>query len=258
MRLYSYSTQFFGFFLLITFLFACKKTDNTITTTETGTITGTIYLYDDKTNRYEDASGVTVTIIGMPDKQTTTAADGRFKLENIPFDNYDLAFSKTGYGTHKIFGIEHFKQINSAAPSTTALKRIISLGSISSTSVESLEKTVVADNNFNGIAYLYSVKPVPSSVNRAYVRAFVGSKQNFSPVESLGYSSLKALLNNNVTGTFSVEELYGMGLNKGDSVYVRLYGDSYYGNEYIDPATGNTVFPNLNPVARAAVGFVVP
>lgn len=258
MRLYFHFNRPFTVLLLTIISLACKKTATPVINTETGTITGTIYLYDDKTNRYQDASGVTVTIIGMADKQTTTSADGRFKLDNVPFDNYDLAFTKTGYGTHKIFGIEHFKQINSSVSTNTNLKRILSLGSVSGTSVESLEKTTVSDNNFNGIAYLYSVKPTPAATNRAYVRAFVGSKHNFSPLEYLGYSSLKGVINNNVTGTFSAEELYGMGLNKGDSVYVRLYGDAYYGNEYVDPVTGNTVFPNLNPIAPSAVGFIVP
>ncbi|MBU6158854.1 MAG: hypothetical protein KGP35_07480 [Bacteroidetes bacterium] len=254
---FSYSRHMSLSMILIV-LVACKKSNTPAISNEVGTISGTVYLYDDKTNRYEDASGVTVNIIGMPEKQSITAADGRFRLENIPFDHYDLAFSKTGYGTYKIFGIEHFKKMNSPAPFNTTLNRIISLGSISGTAIESLEKTAVADNNFIGIAYLFSVKPVPSASDRAYVRAFVGEKKNFTPIESIGYSSLKGVLNNNVTGTFSAEELYGMGLDKGDSVYVRLYGDSYYGNEYVDPVTGNTIFPNLNPVAPAAVGFIVP
>ena len=260
MHFHFVTAKSFFLFLFLTALQGCSKKEDPITESETGTIAGTLLRYDDKTNQYADASGISVSIIGMPDKQTTTAPDGRFKLEKIPFGNHDLVFSKLGYGTYKIFGIEHFRQSNtvSGTPSTTTLKRVISFGSISNTTVEQLLPAVVNDNNFIGIAFSYSVKPQPTSSNRAYTRSFVGKKNDFTPLEALGYSGLKGALSNNVIGSFSVEELYGFGLNKGDSVYVKVYGDSFYSNDYTDPISGNTLFPNLNPVAPPAIGFIVP
>jgi hypothetical protein len=240
-------------------LISCKKEDkNEIV--EEGSIAGIVRLYDDKTNLSSSASGVTVSVIGMPNKTAITSADGKFTISGLPFDNYDLSFSKTGYGTYKIFGIDHRKQSNTSAGSTsvTQLTRTISLGAVSGTSITALTAVDVTYNDSAGIEYGYSVAPEPSSANRGYIRAFVGKKHTTSSTEYLAFSNVKSILNNNSRGGFLATELYGFGFQSGDSVYVKLYGDSFNSNSYTDPVTGNTVFPNLNAVSAAAVGFIVP
>jgi hypothetical protein len=248
-------------FAAISILFAgCSKTTENIPVQETGIISGTIKIYDDKTNAFTNASGVTVTIIGDQDKIAVTAADGKFSIAGLPYDNYDLSFSKTGYGTFKIFGLEHQKQPNTpaGAVSTTQISRVINLGAVSTSTITSLN---AIDANFNGvpgIEYTYSIFPVPGSSNRGYTRAFLGKNKIISPNNYDAASEIKSVISNNAIGGFTAEDLYGLGFNSGDSVYVKIYGESFYSNEYTEPATGKRIFPNLNAISAEAVGFKVP
>ncbi|MBL0342750.1 MAG: hypothetical protein IPP71_18780 [Bacteroidetes bacterium] len=45
---------------------------------------------------------------------------------------------------------------------------------------------------------------------------------------------------------FSALNFFNNGFNRGDTVYVVAYGESFYSNIYIDPANGKKVFPNVN------------
>ena len=250
--------QFLNLFIILSF-FSCKK-ESSQGEIEIGAISGTISLYDDKINLQSNASGVTVTVIGMPGKVAVSTADGKFRIEGLSFDNYDLAFSKTGYGTYKIFGIEHKKQSNtpSGVSSTTFLSRVINLGAVSSTSISSLTAIDATYNDLPGIEYGYTITPEASPGNRGYVRTFVGKKHTTSSAEYLAYTNTNSVLNNNVRSGFQLGELYGFGFQSGDSVYVKVYGDSFYSNTYTDPISGKTIFPNLNAVAANAVSFIVP
>jgi hypothetical protein len=61
-----------------------------------------------------------------------------------------------------------------------------------------------------------------------------------------------------VSGGFTASELYAMGFSTGQTVFIKLYGDSYQSNDYDDPLTGKTVFPNLNQASAAAISFIMP
>jgi hypothetical protein len=258
--MHSKMTSLFSLILLSSILFSCKKETNQSTQTESGVISGTVRLYDDKTNQLSDASGVSINVIGQAGKTTITGTDGRFRLEGLPFDNYDLSFSKTGYGTYKIFGIDHRKQPNtpSGTVSITQLPNVINLGAVSGSSVISLTALDYTYNEGPGIEYSYSIEPVPTTTNRGYTRTFLSKNHTISPSNYLGYSLTKSVLSNNTRGGFTNEELFAFGFNKGDSVYVKVYGDSFYSNDYTEPSTGKRVFPNLNSVSSAAVNFVIP
>jgi len=253
-------TYFFSWILLSSLILSCKKETKTPAEPETGAISGTIRLYDDKTNQVTNSSGVTVTVIGQPGKTTTTDNDGRFRLEGLTFDNYDLSFAKTGYGTYKIFGIDHRKQPNtpSGTVSTTQLSNVINLGAVSSSSVSSLTALDYTYNEGPGIEFSYSLNPEPSASSRGYIRTFLSKTYTISSTNYQAYSLTKSVLNNSTKGGFSNEELFAFGFNKGDSVYVKVYGDSFYSNDYTEPSTGKRVFPNLNSVSPSAVNFVIP
>jgi len=244
----------------ISILIACKKENNSPLIEETGSIAGAINVYDDKTNKLSDASGFTVSVIGNPGKIAVTNANGQFKIDGLPFDNYDLSFSKIGYGTYKIFGIEHLKKSNlpAGSVSVTQISRVINLGALSTTSVSLLSVVDATYNDLPGIEYSYVLNPAPTTNNRGYVRAFLGKKSTTTSTEYTAYSAVKSALSNNVKSGFTAEELYGLGFESGDSVYVKLYGESYFSNQYIDPGTGKAIFPNLNAVSPSAIGFLVP
>ena len=248
----NYFLQAIVYFSFVTFLFSCSKDDNSSMATTGGKITGQVQVWNDKTTSLSDRSGVTVTIDNLTGKTATTDADGRFTFDDIPFDSYNLSFAKSGYGTTKIFGIQH----NSSAAVTTV--PLVQFGAVCGTSVTAFSYSGNTYNGVPGASYTYSFNPAPNSTNRAYTRVFVSTDATVSNTNYVDFTDLKSASNNNVTGWLTADELYGMGFNSGQTVFARLYADSFKSNEYVDPATGKTVFPNLNTTTTAAISFIVP
>jgi hypothetical protein len=239
-------------FFLISLAVSCTKDDNSSTPTSGGRITGQVQVWNDKTTSLADRSGVTVSIDNLSGKSTTTDAEGKFAFDNIPFDSYNLSFSKSGYGTKKIFGVQH-----STATSPTAIP-LVQFGAVCTTTVTAFSYNNNTYNGVPGASYIYSFNPAPSSSNRAYTRVFLSTEATVSNTNYIDFTDLKSASNNNVTGGLTADELYGMGFNPGQTVYARLYADSFKSNEYVDPATGKTIFPNLNTTTTTAISFIVP
>ena len=239
--------------MLITLITSCSKDESTPSVLS-GTLRGSVQVWNDKTTSLTDKSGVTVTIENISGKTTSTAADGSFQFADLPYDTYDLAFSKSGYGTRKVFGVK----LSGTTSGTTVNMTTVQFGALSTTTITSLS---IVNNTYNsgpGVTYSYSVSPVPSTSSRAYVRAFLGTTNAVSNTNYTAFSTLNSASNNNVNGGFTASELYAMGFTAGQTVFIKLYGDSYQSNDYDDPLTGKTVFPNLNPTSPAAVQFIVP
>ena len=238
----------FCFFCLL--ISACGKDDDPTPTVSKGIISGTVDVYDDKLTSLSDKSGFTVTISNLSGKTAVTDAAGKFTFTDVPYDSYDLSFSKTGYGTYKSFGVNH--------QSSSSIIPTVSLGAVSTTSVTAL---AFANNTYNGspgVSYIYSTSPSPTTLNRGYVRVFFGSTSAVSSTNYINFSSTRGNASNNITGGFTADELYGLGLKPGQTVFLKLYGESVFSNAYDDPATGKFVFPNLNTTSPAAISFIVP
>ncbi len=90
------------FIVLIT---SCSK-DEDSPAPATGLLRGSVQAWNDKITSLTDRSGVTVTLENIPGKSTTTAADGSFQFADLTYDTYDLIFTRSGYGTKKIFGVK--------------------------------------------------------------------------------------------------------------------------------------------------------
>lgn len=238
------------FIVLIT---GCSK-DEDSTAPLTGVLRGSVQVWNDKTTSLTDRSGVTVTLDNISGKSTTTAADGSFQFSDLPYDTYDLSFTKSGHGAKKIFGVK----LSGTASGTTVNIPTVQFGALSTTTVTSLTLNNTTYNGGPGVSYTYNLSPVPTSSNRGYVRAFLGTTNAVSGTNYTAYSTLNSALSNNVTGGFTVSELYAMGFTAGQPVFIKLYGDSYQSNDFDDPVTGKTVFPNLNPTSPAAILFIVP
>jgi hypothetical protein len=58
--------------------------------------------------------------------------------------------------------------------------------------------------------------------------------------------------------TISGQELNELGFASGSILYARVYGDSYYSNDYDDPNEGRRIFPNLLEDTAQSVQFQVP
>lgn len=82
-------------------LFSCSNNDNEPTTPTKAAISGSVILYDEGTTLL-DKSNMNVKVVGTtPLIQTTTNAEGKFTLPEVPFGTYTLEYSKTGFGTFK-------------------------------------------------------------------------------------------------------------------------------------------------------------
>lgn len=236
------------------FLVSCSKKDQAPETPVRGSFSGTIQAWNDKTGSLSDASGILVKISNLSNFSATTDASGRYTIENVPYNIHDVEISKTGFGTLKVFGITH----DGTGSNTGTIVPTISFGQLSTTSVTAFS---VAGNTINGapgVSFNYTISPVPSTSNRAFVRYFLSTSAAVSSTNYMAYSTVNNFSNlSNITG-FTSSELLGMGFTTGQTVYVRMYGDSFRSNDYLDPNSGIRVFPNINPTAAPAVSFIVP
>jgi hypothetical protein len=109
-----------------------------------------------------------------------------------------------------------------------------------------------------GVSYTYTVSPNPSVSNRGYVRAFLSTSPSVSSSNYTAYSTVRSVLSSPATGGFSLEELNGFGFTSGQTVYIKLYGESFISNDYTEPLTGKRIFPNLSTTSAPAISFVIP
>jgi hypothetical protein len=58
--------------------------------------------------------------------------------------------------------------------------------------------------------------------------------------------------------TLTSANLIAWGFTSGQTVFVKVYGDAFWSNEYQDPTTGQKVFPNLNDTSANSISFIVP
>ncbi len=50
----------------------------------------------------------------------------------------------------------------------------------------------------------------------------------------------------------------GLGFKKGQTIYVKGYGDSFLADQYTNPLTNTVVFPSLSEKPSNTVSFILP
>jgi hypothetical protein len=225
----------YSFLLLLVGFLSCKdsSTDTIVPATDAD-ITGFVNLYDEGISLL-DNSGMKVSVQGSsPLISATTDAKGKFVLSDVPFGTHTLVYEKAGYGTYKKPGVVH-----STDGSPTFIANTPSLGKVSSTTVTNL----TTSQDGSTILVAVTTNPAGSLGNTRYIRYFLSpsstvSKDNYSYVSS-GY-------------------LITWGFTSGQTVYVKVYGDAFWSNEYQETTTGSKIFPNLNSTSANSVSFKVP
>ena len=237
---------------------SCSSNSNETPTPAGGTLSGSVQLWDDKLTTSTDNSGVTITVNDLTNTSATTDAAGKYTFATLPYGLHDFTVSKAGYGSYKLFGVSHNSASISSSSISGTVVPAIQFGKLSTTSITSLS---VSGNTYNGnpgVSVLYSVSPTPTSVNRGYARYFLSTDQGVSNTNYKYASPIVSVLNNNVTGGFTKDDLLTAGFKSGQPVYLRLYGESVQSNTYTDPNIGIQAFPNLNLTTPSAVSFVMP
>ena len=243
-------------FILFTFLtaifFSCKKSE---TTTQppavvTAPVSGVVKLFDDGTTAL-DNSGMSVSVENSsPILTGITASTGKYIIANVFYGSTNIIFEKPGYGTFKIFGIDH----KSNAGAGSIIADTTKLGKISGTAITELSTAATVSS----VDVILKTNPASGSSSPKYVRLFLHVRNTVSSSVYLEFTDIKMIQGNPATITFSKTELLGMGFTSGATVYVKAYGDSFWSNVYAEPGTSRSVFPNLNLTTVNAASFIVP
>lgn len=238
--------------LAAVFAYSCggddDSSDNNQTTPTTADILGSVNLYDEGTNLV-NGGGMTVRLIDPSAGSTQTNSSGEFTLSDVPAGTYTLSFEKSGYGTFLIPNLQH-------APSggNTIITESPSLGQSSSTQITGLFAKTVDDV----INVTIATEPAGNNSNPRYIRYFLSSQADVSSTNYQYNSPGFTVQISPANIQFTASDLEGFGFNSGETVYLKVYGDSFWSNQYTNPSTSLTVYPNLNDTSAAAVTFIVP
>ncbi len=240
----------FGISLFILFA-SCKKDETTPEPITKANITGTVKLFDESTTEL-NRDGMIISIDGSdPVISTISNTDGTFTFENIEYGNYDLGYSKTGFGTYKIFGIIHS---GGTCGCSTTITETPSLGMKSTTRINSISTNTSGQN----VSISLSTTPASSAEIPRYIRLFLSTESTVSYKYYSSFTEINEIKSEPAEIILSMSDLNKFGFNKGTTVYLVAYGDSFQSNEYLDPNQNKTIFPNINTKSPSPVSFVVP
>lgn len=220
-------------------------------------IQGMIVLYNEDGNRLTDMSGVKVSIDNST-VSTKTAMDGKWKLDSIPYGTYDISYSKDGYGTGKIMGLYH-AATNHA---TTVIAKSESMAANSTISIDNLTITpfsgTIQSIGISGV-HIDPVFSNPSGKDK-YVRLFFSDNASVSSNNYLAEVKIKTNGSSSQMNDYNLTTSFfeSMGFKKGQTIYVKGYGDSFLSDQYTNPLTNTVVFPSLSEKASNTVSFVLP
>jgi len=236
--------------LLFTFvLFTGCENNDVVGVVTRANIIGSVNLYDEGTNPLPK-NGMTVTVVGSsPLISTVTDANGSFVLPDMPFGTYTLSFEKAGFGTYKMTGVAHKN-----TGSSTVVAPSPSLGQLSTTTISGLTCT----SGLSNVKLTVTITPVPTNQVARYIRVFYSKNAGVSFYNYTNYSEVYKHMSNPADLELGIKALMEMGFSSGDIVYARVYGDSFWSNDYDNVVSGKREFPNLNSTTLTTVSFVVP
>jgi hypothetical protein len=215
--------------------------------TLSGDLSGFAFLLDYNLRQLTDHSGILVQLEGSQ-IQTTTSANGKWILANIPTGTYTIKFSKSGYGTLKEISYQFVgggrvflgsRYLNQVAPYYVSnLTASVAFG------------TVLLSGNYTGTLPLYpkgmffvgttsSVSSDPSTyLGASFSYAFFGDTLFYAQIDSSAF--------------------HYWGLQAGTTAYLVAYGGYSWESKYPDTATGRYYYTALNPTRSNVVSVVVP
>ena len=219
--------------------------DNDQPTPTSANITGSVNLFDDGVTEI-DNSNMTVSVEGSSISAITNDS-GQFTLSNVPFGTITLVYEKNGYGTFKKFNIVH-------NGGDTFITETPSLGQTSTTRVTDLN----VSQSSNTVTVATSMIPEANISNTRYLRYFFSTQSN---VSNENYEAVLETLPAQINPyNLNIDDssLTALGFTSGQTIYVKCYGESFWSNQYDNPESGTTIFPNLNQNTVNAVSFNVP
>lgn len=182
---------------------------------------------------------------------TNSSPTGSYLIYGLKDGNFDLTYTKNGYGSYKRFGIPVSNYAN------TQLTGIDTLGKVSTSIVTGLAATL--NSSDSTWSFECNVNPAPDVDHPRGIRLFFSKNPSVNSVD-YEYSPANKWMATTSTGTingFTKANFLTNGFSKGDTVYVVVYGESFYANVYIDPTSQKKVYPNVNAENPSNVAMFV-
>lgn len=247
-------------FFTLSLLYACS--DELLNPDNKGEISGYAYCFDEFGNKPADFSGIQVFTEPGRELSAVTNADGRYVLNDVNYGTIVLSYEKEGFGTMKLFGINHHsKKTNMAeyyygGPAPFIYQNI-------KTQIDSLyliDKTLWAN-----VSHPELIKP-----DYLDMRFFFSTEKNFNTNDADAVQDFALMLNGENYCRWIIIELEALPFNQGETVFLKaciytevseillsndvvIHGiDSYY-----DSDTNINQYPNMSN-ASAEFSFVMP
>ncbi|HXB35478.1 MAG TPA: carboxypeptidase-like regulatory domain-containing protein [Puia sp.] len=236
---------------------------------DTGTITGTAYLYNEFSFKLASQSGITVTLISGTTQLTAMTNDsGQYLFHGIPTGTYNLTYAFAAFGTVNRYGISHFG--GGAIPTEVPEVDLVQIPvktAIDSMSVVELygayiEVTIKLDtSSLQYVQYYQNFLLLVGKSNAVGPTNYVKSYSQIFTPDGLG----------NYTMVFQQSDVASF-FNPGDTMYITASTYNRYihpnsspiwniddvANEsYVDPLTGYVIFPNarFSPTWEAVYSY---
>ena len=222
-----------------------------------GNIAGMILLYDEDGNRLSDNGLVTVSIDNST-VSTTTDAKGKFQLDSIPAGTYDITYSREGFGSGKIMGLYH----SATNHATTVITKNESMAmnstlAISNVIVQAFDPAIQQ----LGVTGFHIVPVFENQTGtEKWVHLFFSDNNGVSATNYQAETKIKASGAANQMNNFNLTTAWfeSLGFQKGQTIYLKAYGDSFLADEYTNPLTNQTIYPSLSQKPSSVVSFVIP
>lgn len=231
--------------LTIAFFLACCEKDEFAPYLE-GDIIGYAFCYDEYGNDLEDYSGIKVVTDPGRKYSAVTDKNGRYVLTNVLNGTYNLSFEKEGFGTMKMFGIQHLGGKPTIISYHYSNDYVIIFKNITThiTAIHYQNDSLIADLALSGV----------NRTGTVYMRLLFSTKENFD-LQSAEASKSIELWDRGINyqsryGNVSV----GLPFAHGEKVYCEaaIYSDLYFYSDllgisrYYDFETHTIVYPNLS------------
>jgi len=231
--------------LSIALFSACSEKDEFAPYLE-GDIIGYAFCYDEYGNDLEDYSGIKV--VTEPDRKYNAVTDknGRYVLKHVLNGTYNLSFEKEGFGTMKMFGIQHLGGQPTIISYHYNDDYVVIFKSITTqiTAIHYQNDSLIANLAFSG-----EYKPVT-----VYMRLLFSTIENFD-LQSAEASKSTELWNRGINyQSYYSDVSKGLPFSPGETVYCKaaIYSDIYYYSDvlgisrYYDFETRTIVYPNIS------------
>jgi len=207
------------------------------------TIVGFVKINEELGNEYSSFEGVTVKI-DSTEFSTTTDANGRYEIKDIPTGIYDISFKKEGIADYNIYGYQLVGgQTPTYIPTATMIEE--STVSITNFKIESAEQGDQLTVNFSG-----NINIPDNNQRSLFICIGTDSQINHRKNNWDKY----ALFSISESGSFSVEKNLDLQYSSNQKIYAVTVAVYLPANcsSYVNPYTNEDIYPAFSKPSNIA------